>query len=137
MAVSIIRCTLSGSFRRDNAGLKRAYRELITCGCQVLSPHRLEFDSTDVLFVKDKAEQSVSEQNIEAHHLLAIRQSDFLWVHIFQGYVGLSAAYEIGYAAALGVPVFASSLPTESMLQSSIRVVPSVFSALEILYSDE
>ncbi|MDB5165509.1 MAG: MazG domain protein [Candidatus Saccharibacteria bacterium] len=130
---SVIRCTLSGSFRRDQAGIKRAYHELVTCGCQVLSPHRLEFDAPDTLFVKDSAERDMSDADIEAHHLQAIKQSDFVWVHLPDGYMGLSAACEIGYATALGLPVFSDQTPSEPVFQSLVTTVPSVFRALELL----
>jgi len=133
----VIRCTLSGSFRRDQAGVKRAYQELITCGCQVLSPHRLDFDSSSTLFVKDKAEHEYSDASIEAHHLLAIKQSDFVWVYLPEGYLGLSGAMEIGYAIALGLPVFSDQIPKEPVFQSLITTVPSVFRALEMLTETE
>lgn len=136
MVWPVVRCTLSGSFRRDIDGLKSAYTELVTCGCQVLSPHRLDFDSTAVLFVKDNAEQNLSEMTIEAHHLLAIKQSDFLWVHTPDGYIGSSVAYEIGYATAIGVPIFASHIPTELVFQPLLCVVPSVYKALEMITKD-
>lgn len=129
----VIRCTLSGSFRQDQAGIKRAYQELVTCGCQVLSPHRLDFDSPAQLFVRDSAEHGSSEMSIEAHHLLAIKQSDFVWVHLPDGYLGLSAAMEIGYATALRLPIFSDQIPNEPVFQSLITAVPSVFRALEMI----
>lgn len=133
----VIRCTLSGSFRRDQAGIKRAYQELVTCGCQVLSPHRLDFDAPLQLFVRDSAEHGSSEMSLEAHHLLAIRQSDFVWVHLPDGYLGVSAAMEIGYATALGLPVFSDQIPKETVFQSLVTTVPSVFRALEMLSEAE
>lgn len=133
----VIRCTLSGSFRRDQTGIKRAYRELVTCGCQVLSPHRLDFDAPAQLFVRDSAERSSSEISLETHHLLAIKQSDFVWVHLPDGYLGVSAAMEIGYATALGLPVFSDQIPKETVFQSFITTVPSVFRALEMLSETE
>lgn len=71
----VIRCTLSGSFHKDRDGLLAAYDELIATGCQVLSPHWLDFDDENTLFVRDEAEKSLSEETIERHHLLAISQS--------------------------------------------------------------
>jgi len=133
MKDSVIRCVLSGSFRKDRMALQSAYKELITCGCQVLSPHRLEFDQQDVLFVRDEAEAGIPEEIIEKHHLLSIKQSNFVWLHAPGGYLGLSAAFEVGYALANNIPVFASEEITESGLRSFVTVVPSVFKALEQL----
>lgn len=130
MDQSIRRCVLSGSFHRDNIGLQRAYQELVAYGCQVLSPHRLDFADTDTEFVRDTAEIGMSAYDLERHHLLAIRQADFVWLHVVGGYVGTSASFEIGFASALSIPVFASSAPDDEMLGQFIRVVPSVFAAL-------
>ncbi|MDN5275993.1 MAG: hypothetical protein JWN33_642 [Candidatus Saccharibacteria bacterium] len=73
----VVRATLSGSFHKDREGLLDIYTELITCGCQVLSPHRLDFDSAATLFVCDRAEHGMSELELENHHLVSIKQSNF------------------------------------------------------------
>lgn len=123
----VVRCVLSGSYRNDQRGLKNAYNELVTCGCQVLSPHRLDFDSDEALFVRDVAEKQTSELELERHHLLSIKQADFLWIHAPEGYVGTSTAFELGYAIANNVPIFAEALPTDVMLRNFVYKVPSVY----------
>lgn len=128
-----IRCTLSGSFHKDRSGLYAAYDELIATGCQVLSPHRMDFDDEDVLFIRDAAEIALSEESIERHHLLAIAQSDFLWLHAPDGYIGVSAALEVGYALARGIPILSNATPAESVFSAFIRTVPSVYRAIESL----
>ncbi len=133
MKDGVIRCVLSGSFRKERAGLLSAYRELVTCGCQVLSPHRLDFNQQDVLFVRDEAEAGISEEVIERHHLLSITQSDFVWLHAPDGYIGTSAAFELGYALAHNIPVFSSEPIEDVGLRSFVRVTPSVFKAIESL----
>ncbi len=133
----IIRCTLSGSFHRDRAGLQSVYHELIMCGCQVLSPHRLDFDSEATLFVRDKAEYNSSEFDLEKHHLLSIQQSDFLWVHAPDGYTGISVALEIGYAAALNIPTFSSDTLKDTTLRLFVKEATSVFKAIEFLGSNK
>lgn len=131
----IIRASLSGSFHRDAVGLQRAYDELARNQCQILSPHRLNFEDNTTLFVRDVAERHQSADSLEAHHLLAISQSNFLWVHAPDGYIGLSAAMEVGYARALGIPVFASSQVEDQVLASLIVKVDSVFMAIQNLCS--
>jgi len=130
MTRRVVRAVLSGSFRRDITGLKRAYDELVTCGCQVLSPHRLDFDDTKVLFVRDSAEKSFDEEFLERHHLLAIKQADFLWVYAPEGYMGRSTAFEIGYALASNVPVFSMQPIDDPGIAPFVRVVPSVYEAI-------
>jgi len=129
----IIRCVLSGSFRNDSFGLEKAYLELATCGCQVLSPHRMQFIEKDNEFMRDKAENNLDEKTIEMHHLTSIQQADFLWIHMKDGYIGRSTALEIGYALSLNRPIFASSEPTETLFKQFIIIVPSVFEAIQHL----
>jgi nucleoside 2-deoxyribosyltransferase len=133
MRPPIFRCTLSGSYRKDYDGLQSAYHELATNGCQILSPNRLDFNSNETLFVRDAAEEYLTEEFIERHHLLAISQSDFLWLHTPNGYIGSSTAFEIGYAVSHGIPVFSSVAPTEKVFESFIQVVPSVYSVINSL----
>jgi nucleoside 2-deoxyribosyltransferase len=102
-------------------------------GCQVLSPHRLEVLDPDEAFIKDKAEASLTPEQIEQHHLLALTQADFVWLHSPAGHIGPSAAFEVGYALAQGKPVFSKTLPQEEVFRSFVNVVPSVFMALERL----
>lgn len=129
----VTRTVLCGSFRRDPAGLQRAYRELITTGCQVLSPHRLAFVSSDEDFVKDLAETNLSIREIEQHHLVAISQADFVWLYAPEGYIGVSAAFEIGYAIARQIPVFCNTPVKDETMRNFIHTSPSVFAAKESL----
>lgn len=129
----VIRATLSGSFHKDNEGLQRAYDELITNQCQVLSPHRLDFVDQSALFVRDTAERDESVKSLEMHHLLAIRQSDFVWVHAPDGYIGKSTAMEIGYAIALQKPIFTDQDIEDHTLAVFVVKKASVFMAIDSL----
>lgn len=129
----IIRATLSGSFHKDIKGLQRAYNELACNQCQVLSPHRLDFETESVLFVRDISEKAETNLDLEKHHLLSISQSDFLWVHAPRGYVGISTAMEVGYAAALNIPIFSNSVIEDQTIAMFIKKIDSVFMALEVL----
>lgn len=131
MQQRVIRCTLSGSFHKDPSGLQSSYHELVTNGCQVLSPHRIDFDRTDILFVRDVAELNTPEATIENHHLLSIEQSDFLWVHAPDGYIGTSTALEIGFAVAKNRPIYSDTIPNEQVLGAFVQTVPSVYRAIE------
>lgn len=122
------RAVLCGSYTRDRVGLFRAYDELVATGCQVLSPRRMQFDNA--AFVRDTAEQGISPQAIEAWHLSAIRQANFVMLHAPDGYIGLSAAMEIGFATAQGCPVFSRTAPQDIALRRLVNVVPSVYDVL-------
>ena len=120
---------LCGSYKRDREGLLRAYDELVVTGCQVLSPRRMQFD--DAEFVRETAEQDIPPQTVEAWHLSAIRQANFVMLHAPDGYVGLSAAMEIGFATAQDCPVFSRTAPQDIALRGLVKVVPSVYDALQ------
>ncbi len=122
------RAVLCGSYRRDRDGLFRVYDELVVTGCQVLSPRRMQFDNA--AFVRDTAEQGISSRAIEACHLSAICQADFVMLHAPDGYVGLSAAMEIGFATAQKCPVFSRTAPQDIALRGLVKVVPSVYDVL-------
>jgi hypothetical protein len=123
------RAVLCGSYRKDQAGLLRAYRELVDTHCQVLSPHTLDFD--DAEFVRDGATEDMPARILEDYHLMSIRQADFVWLHAPDGYIGLSAAFEIGYALAHHVPVFTRALLQDENLRNYVEIIPSVFEAKE------
>lgn len=127
----ILRVVLGGSYRKDRAALERAYHELATNGCQILSPHRMAFD--DEVFTRDDAETDLTVRQIEEHHLLALKQSHFMWLHAPAGYVGVSAAFEIGYARAIGVPVFSRDVMPDPLLAEYVQTVASVYDAKMLL----
>jgi nucleoside 2-deoxyribosyltransferase len=122
---------LCGSFHRLPQQLKRLFRELETSGCRVLSPISLDFDTA--AFVRAEAEADLSVAEIEKFHLRAIRDADFLMLHAPDGHVGTSASYEMGFASALGKPVFVLESPIDDMLTNRVRVVGSVFEILDQL----
>lgn len=113
---------LCGSFRRDVDGLSRAYASLRE-QFEVLSPRSLNFVDATATFVRLPDEIGRDTREIEEAHLMAMTRADFVWLHAPDGYVGTSAALEIGHARAHGVPVYSSSAPRDEMLASYVRVV--------------
>ncbi|MHB8688970.1 MAG: MazG nucleotide pyrophosphohydrolase domain-containing protein [Candidatus Dormibacteraceae bacterium] len=55
-----------------------------------------------------------------------------MWLYAPQGYVGASASLEIGYAHALGIPVFTDIQPADPVMASMVQVVASVDDAIEL-----
>src|SRR5260370_13417892 len=72
-----------------------------------------------------RGEETQAPESIEARHLRAIQRSEFMWLHAPNGYVGPTAALEVGFANAAGVPVFAKELPSDAVLRSFVRLVSS------------
>ncbi|HZN13648.1 MAG TPA: MazG nucleotide pyrophosphohydrolase domain-containing protein [Acidimicrobiales bacterium] len=113
---------ICGSFHQDAEGLRVAISSLKR-RFDVLSPSGLDFVDPAAQFVRLPAEVRESEHDIEERHLEAMREADLVWLHAPDGYVGTSAAMELGVAAALGIPVFATAAPGDVALVSRVVVV--------------
>lgn len=122
---------LCGSFHRVPERLKRLFRELEATGCRILSPVSLDFDTA--AFARTASESELTDTEIEKFHLRAIRDADFVILHAPDGQVGISASYEMGFAQALGKPVFGLEAPADEVLATRVQVVSSVFEILDQL----
>jgi len=118
--------TVSGSFRRAMADVQQAVRDLIDAGALVLSPAdpRIVDQFGDFVFVASDIVRHL--RVVQARHLAAIAASDFLWLIAPDGYIGQSAAMEIGFAVANGVPVYSNEVPSDLTLRQWVNTVSGV-----------
>jgi NTP pyrophosphatase (non-canonical NTP hydrolase) len=126
--------TICGSFRREPALLRSEFDALVGIGCRVVSPLDITFVAEEDGFVMAEHEVEDLPWTIEQKHLSAILESDFVWFHGPQGYIGRSGALEIGFAHAHGVPIFGTRQPTEVGFRDMVHLVADpaeVFNALE------
>jgi hypothetical protein len=125
-----LRATVSGSFRQYMSAVQDAVYELTDRGVRVLSPAdpRVVDRFGDFLFVASDRLRSIGL--VEDRHLAAIEASDFLWLVIPHGYIGPSAAMEIGYATAVGTPVYSSEVPLDLGFRRYVRIVPGMREAI-------
>lgn len=119
--LSVVVC---GSYHRDREGLLRAVT-LLERSFDIVSPESFAFVDRSADFVRLPGEHNEAEHEIEARHLAAMRGADLVWLHAPDGYVGTSAAMELGHAAALGIPVFSATPPADPVLAASVVVVAS------------
>ena len=124
---------LSGSYRKDFEGLKDAYEELRSLGCRVLSPSNVTPVRERNGFVFMEGEEAQLPDVIEGRHLDAIQRANFVWLHAPQGYVGPTASLEIGFARAVGVPVFAKEPVGDAAIRSFVAVIDSPAAAVEVV----
>lgn len=85
----------------------------------------------DFLFVASDRVRAI--KLVQSRHLAAIDASDFVWLVAPAGYVGQSAAMEIGYAVAKGTPVFASEVPADLTLRQYVKTLRTPREALRVL----
>jgi hypothetical protein len=110
--------------------VQEAVYALTDLGVMVLSPAdpRVVDELGAFLFVASDRLRIV--RLVQQRHLQAISMSDFLWLVAPDGYVGNSAAMEIGFAVASNVPVFATTAPADMTLREFVTVVPDIKSVL-------
>jgi hypothetical protein len=130
--MSQLRATVSGSFTRHLAEVQHAVAELKQRGVRVLSPEQPTIvDAVDgFLFVASDNHRSV--KLVQDRHLASIAASDFLWLENSDGHVGQSAALELGFAVAMGIPVYGTSLPNDLTMRQYVRQVPDIAAAISL-----
>src|SRR5439155_16347313 len=122
-----VQVTVSGTFRKHWNAVTKTIETFKGLGAEVISPQSTEQDHQVAGFVYLKGEEG-PPQEIELRHLKAISCSDALYVVSPDGYLGPSTALEIGYALALGVPVWSSN----TLIDVPHQFLVSVLSAKEV-----
>src|SRR5690349_15451206 len=109
----MLNATVSGSFHRHMGAITAAVHELAALNVRVLSPAdpRVVAAQGEFLFVASDPVRSV--RLVQDRHLACIRAASFLWLVCPAGYVGLSAAMEIGAAREASVPIFSTRAPND------------------------
>lgn len=119
------RVTVCGTFRRDHDQLVADYHALIHAGCVIVSPTDIDFVDEKEGFVFALGERDDPPARIEGRHLGAMLAADFIWLHAPDGYIGHSAAMELGFAHAHRLAVFARHAPTDPAFRGLVTVVDS------------
>ena len=127
----MLTAVVCGSFHRHMTAVNSAVSELTERGVRILSPAdpRVVDARGDFLFVASDRVRSV--KLVEDRHLQGIRMCDFVWLVTPDGYVGQSASFELGFAAAVGTPVFGEDNPFDITLRQYVTRVASLKHALE------
>lgn len=122
---------VSGSFHRHMGAITAAVHELASLSVRVLSPAdpRVVAAQGEFLFVASDRVRSV--RLVQDRHLESIRAANFLWLVCPDGYIGQSASMEVGFAAAAGVPIFATHPPSDLTLREYVTIVPTLAAALQ------
>jgi len=122
--------TVSGSFKRHLSAIQASVEQFQARGVAVLSPDQPTIVDYfgDFAFVQSDRRRSI--KGIQNRHLSAIAHSDFLWLCCSDGYVGQSAAMEVGFAVAAGVPIYADAVPTDLTLRQYCTVTESIDQAI-------
>jgi hypothetical protein len=125
-----VRAVVSGSFHRHLTQMGREIAELKTLGVHILSPMSLNVigREKDFMFIESDSVRSIKQ--VQSDHNRAIKSADFLWLVAPDGYVGVSAALEIGIAIERDIPIYCLTPITDTTLREFVKVVPDIKSAL-------
>src|SRR6266567_1598533 len=118
--VFMLNATVSGSFHRHMGAITAAVHELAALSVHVLSPADLRIVAQQGEFLYVASDPVKSVRLVQDRHLESIRAANFLWLVCPDGYVGQSASMEVGYAAAVGVPILATQAPSEGVPRASL-----------------
>lgn len=129
----MLTATVSGSFHHHMGAITAAVHELAALSVRVLSPAdpRIVAQQGEFLFVASDPVRSV--RLVQDRHLESIRAANFLWLVCPDGYVGQSASMEVGFAAAVGVPIFATQAPGDLTLRQYVTIVPTLAMAVSMV----
>ena len=129
----LLTVAVSGSFHRHMQAITAAVQQLATLSIRVLSPAdpRIVAQQGEFLFVASDPVRSV--RLVQDRHLESIRAANFLWLVCPDGYVGQSASMEVGFAAAVGVTIFATRLPSDLTMREYVNTVPTMEEALRTI----
>ena len=108
---------ISGSFRRYFDGISETVKAFEALGVDVLSPKASKVINPGEEFAVLETDDTDDPKTLEQRHLDAIVAADALYLYNPDGYIGDSSKMELGWAIALGKPVFCKELVADSTLK--------------------
>lgn len=112
--------SIISSFRKSPNELQELF-EFVQTNYTLLSPESIDWENPKGEFVRVHTDGNATITEVEERHLEAMRDSDFIILHAPEGYVGVSAAYELGFAKALGIPIVSTHSLKDKMLAPMVH----------------
>jgi len=97
---------VSGSFRKHFEGISKVIKEFEKLDVQVISPKPSKVVNPEHEFVILETDDTNDPKILEQRHLDAIEKADALYIYNLEGYIEASATLELGWAIALGKPIY-------------------------------
>jgi nucleoside 2-deoxyribosyltransferase len=113
---SSLTIVISGSFRKHLSAIQDKAREFENAGFMVLSPAFSKAMNPKDEFVFLESDKSTDKKQLEEKHLHAIGEASALYVFNPDGNLGNSAQMEMGFALALGKPVYSFKKMTDATI---------------------
>lgn len=106
-SMNTLSIVISGSFRKHFQGISSLIQEFEGLDIQVLSPQASQITNPKDEFVILETDDTNDPKTLQERHLTAIEQADALYLYNKNSYLGASATLELGWALALGKPIYA------------------------------
>lgn len=119
--MSLQKVVIIGSFRKDFDAIVKVAGDLQRYGYKITSPILSGIVDRTVEFIRLESDWGSSIQEIQDNVLRKIYECDFVALVNPNEYVGASATLEIGYAWAIGKPVYALKTPSDMTLKFYVR----------------
>lgn len=116
---------ISGSFKKYYDHIKVKITEFENLGIQVLSPKYSTIINPEDDFVILKTDNGRNPKDIEKQHLEAIYNADALYIYNHNGYIGPTAAMELGWALGFGKPIYLKEACEELVFKNLCNNVSS------------
>lgn len=130
-----LRIVISGSFRRYFDGISETVKAFESLGVEVLSPKASKVINPGEEFAVLETDDTDDPKTLEQRHLDAIIAADALYLYDPEGYIGDSSKMEIGWAIALGKPVFCKEIVADSTLKFFCGTVAAPEEVKQVLES--
>ena len=117
MSTRKLSIVISGSISRYFDGISETVKTFESLSIDVLSPKASKVINPGEEFAVLKTDDTSNLQTLEQRHLDAITAADALYLYDPEGYIGDSSKMELGWAVALGRPIFCKELVADSTLK--------------------
>jgi nucleoside 2-deoxyribosyltransferase len=122
---------ISGSFRKHLKEISKLKKALERYNIQVLSPEVCEAVNPKDEFTILGSDPVDSPELLQPSIFQKIRESTFLVVANFGGYLGAAATLEIGYSIAIGIKIYALETITDPNIAPFCTSIFTVFPELK------
>lgn len=128
LSIPEIKCVIIGSFRKHYDDIVKVIHIFESKNIEVTSPKKswiINRDADFVILASDFQEtgKDIKVQYIESKVLSMIEEASFIYLYNPDGYIGVSTAFEIGFAYKVKKPIFAANSPTDIMLAEYINEI--------------
>lgn len=129
------KCVLIGNFKQHLPTVTKIAEEFTFHSVEILSPkHGSVINPNDEFIIFDYDPPSFSERDIQQLVLMKMESADFTYLANQDGYIGKSAALEVGYAYARGLKVYTAT-KIQDIHSEFVTSVATPNQVVDILYN--